>query len=103
MRSAAARIQGEDVALRHIARRRAEQREQGEGAQAGDAALALLGFPLLALDADQRAEQNGGGEIERKVEQLLIFHRLRLFGPTHDASCPDDPGTMPLRLGKRKC
>ena len=43
----------------------------------GDAALLLLRFPLLALDADQGAEQNCGGEIERDVEQLLIFHRLR--------------------------
>ena len=61
--------------MRQIARRGAEQRQQGEGTQAGDAAFALLGLALLALDADQRPEQNGGGEIEREVEQLLIFHR----------------------------
>ena len=57
---------------------RAEQREQGEGAQARDMlGLMLLGLALLALDADESAEQDGDGEIAGNREQLLLFHRLQ--------------------------
>ena len=54
--------------MRQPPRRGAEQGDQGEGAQAGDAAhVVLFDFALLALDADQRPEQNGGGEVQREL------------------------------------
>ena len=77
IRSAAARIQGEDRILGEKAGGRAEQGQQGEGPQARDmAGLLLLCLALLALDADKRAEQDGNGEIATNHEKLLLVHRL---------------------------
>ena len=38
------------------------------------AGFLLFDLALLALDADESAQQNGGSEIERDCQKLSIFH-----------------------------
>jgi hypothetical protein len=41
------------------------------------AGVVFLALALLALDANQRAEQDGDGEIARRGKKLLVGHGLR--------------------------
>jgi len=60
---------------RQPTRGRSEKRQQNKGAQARNVAgFLLLGLALLALDADESAQQDGGSEIERDCQKLSIFH-----------------------------
>jgi len=64
------------------------------------AGVVFLALALLALDANQRAEQDGDGEIARRGKKLLVGHGLRpiskslpvltrLLGRSHElASAP---------------
>ena len=92
---------GRGELFRHPAGGGAEQRQQDEGAQAGDVAgVVLLRLPLLALDADQRAEQDGGGEVAGEDEKVVIVHgclpwrrsgRLRAAGSARKSQSVDQP------------